>query len=113
MIGRPNPCYFPSRGVSAIYLKMLRSLRKQIFWIEEPKVRNVGFINSISGTGTTNADKVIQRFKMWEEALEEIVGIPKTENRLFSREFKKKLYDQNPTCSLCGNAIMLNSFQNS
>lgn len=65
------------------------------------------FINSISGTGTTNVDKVVNRFKIWEEALQEIVGIPKTENRLFSQEFKKKLFDQNPTCKICGNAILL------
>jgi hypothetical protein len=68
---------------------------------------NQGFTNSISGTGTTNVDKVINRFKIWDEALQEIVGIPKTENRLFSQEFKKKLFDQNPTCELCGNAILL------
>ncbi len=65
------------------------------------------FINSISGTGTTNVDKVVGRFKIWEEALQEIVGMPKMENRLFSQEFKKKLFDQNPTCTLCGNAILL------
>jgi hypothetical protein len=65
------------------------------------------FTNSISGTGTTNTDKVMSRFKIWDAALQEIVGLPKTENRLFSQEFKKKLFDQNPTCTLCGNAIML------
>jgi len=65
------------------------------------------FINSISGTGTTNVDKVVGRFKIWEEALQEIVGMPKTEDRLFSQELKKKLFDQNPTCTLCGNAILL------
>lgn len=68
---------------------------------------NQEFTNCISGTGTTNTDKVMLRFKIWDEALQEIVGIPKTENRLFSQEFKKKLFDQNPTCQLCGNAIML------
>ncbi len=68
---------------------------------------NQEFTNSISGTGTTNTDKVLRRFKIWDEALQEIVGLPKTENRLFSQEFKKKLFDQNPTCKLCGNAIML------
>jgi len=68
---------------------------------------NQNFINSISGTGTTNKYKVTQRFKMWDEALQEIVGIQKTEPRLFSLEFKSQLYEQNPTCQICGNAIML------
>ncbi|MDQ1280470.1 MAG: hypothetical protein QG670_1733, partial [Thermoproteota archaeon] len=68
---------------------------------------NQSFTNSISGTGTTNVDKVTNRFKIWDEALQEIIGIPKTEDRLFSQEFKKKLFDQNPTCKICGNAILL------
>jgi hypothetical protein len=70
-------------------------------------VFNQGFINSISGTGTTNVDKVVNRFRIWEEALQEIVGLPKTETRLFDKNFKKKLFEQDPTCEICGNAIML------
>ncbi len=68
---------------------------------------NTKFINSISGTGTTNVDKVKQRFQIWEEALQEVVGTPKTEPRLFSQELKQKLFNQNPTCKICCNAILL------
>jgi 5-methylcytosine-specific restriction endonuclease McrA len=72
---------------------------------------NNEFINSISGTGTTNTDKVRQRFKIWDEALEKIVGMPKTEPRFFDYELKKQMYYQNPNekpeCDICGNRIML------
>jgi hypothetical protein len=52
-------------------------------------------------------DKVVNRFKIWDEALQKIVGHPKNEIRLFDKDFKKKLFDQNPICELCGNKIML------
>ena len=65
------------------------------------------FIASISGSGTTSTAKVTTRFKKWLDALEKIAGMPKTEPRTFSWEFKKQLYDQNPVCAICGNKIML------
>jgi hypothetical protein len=68
---------------------------------------NENFINCISGTGTTNTDKVNLRFRIWEETLEKLVGVPKTEPRLFSPDFKRQLYDQNSKCDICGNKIML------
>jgi 5-methylcytosine-specific restriction endonuclease McrA len=72
---------------------------------------NNEFINSISGTGTTNTDKVRQRFKIWDGALEKIVGMPKTERRFFEYGLKEQLYYQNPNekpeCDICGNRIML------
>ncbi len=65
------------------------------------------FVESISGSGTTSIAKVTTRFKKWLDALERIVGTPKTEPRTFSWELKKQLYEQNPTCAICGNRIML------
>ncbi len=65
------------------------------------------FIDSISGSGTTSAAKVTTRFKKWLDALEKIVGMPKTEPRTFSWELKKQLYEQNPVCAICGNKIMI------
>ena len=65
------------------------------------------FIDSISGSGTTSVAKVNTRFKKWLDALEKIVGMPKTEPRTFSWELKKQLYEQNPVCAICGNKIML------
>lgn len=63
------------------------------------------FINSISGTGTTNTQKVRLRFKIWEEALQKIVGTLNNEPRLFSLDFKRKLYERDPTCAVCGQRI--------
>lgn len=72
---------------------------------------NDQFINSISGTGTTNTDKVRQRFKIWDEALEKIVGMPKSEPRIFEYALKEDLYyeipNEKPKCDRCGNKIML------
>ena len=65
------------------------------------------FIDSVSGSGTTSTAKVTTRFKKWLDALEKIVGMPKTEPRSFSWELKKQLYEQNPVCAICGNKIML------
>ena len=65
------------------------------------------FIASISGSGTTSTAKVTTRFKKWLDALEKIVGMPKTEPRTFSWELKKQLYEQNPVCAICGNKIMV------
>ena len=63
------------------------------------------FIDSISGSGTTSTAKVTTRFKKWLDALEKIVGMPKTEPRTFSWKLKKQLYEQNPVCAICGNQI--------
>ena len=65
------------------------------------------FIDSVSGSGTTSTAKVTTRFKKWLDALEKIVGMPKTEPRTFSWELKKQLYEQNPVCAICGNKIMV------
>lgn len=65
------------------------------------------FIDSISGSGTTSTAKVTTRFKKWLDALEKIVGMPKTEPRTFSWELKKQLYEQNSVCAICGNRIMV------
>ena len=66
---------------------------------------NSDFINSISGTGTTNTQKVHLRFKMWEDSLQKIIGVPNNEPRLFSLDFKRKLYERDPTCAVCGQRI--------
>lgn len=63
------------------------------------------FINSISGTGTTNTQKVHLRFKMWEDSLQKIIGVCNNEPRLFSLDLKRKLYEKDSTCALCGQQI--------
>lgn len=63
------------------------------------------FINCISGTGTTNTQKVHTRFKMWEASLQDIIGVCNNEPRLFSLDLKRKLYEKDSTCALCGQQI--------
>jgi len=66
--------------------------------------RDEGFMNSILFT-TDKTEKVNLRFKKWLQSLEEIVGLPKTEKRNFSLEFKEQLWKNNPTCRICGQRI--------
>lgn len=64
------------------------------------------FIDSISGSGTHIPIKVRARFKKWTDALEKIIGNTKKEQRLFSWQLKKELFEQNPVCAICKNKIM-------
>ena len=62
------------------------------------------FLDTIS-TYTDNKDKIQIRFDKWLSALTEIVGIPIKEPRTFSLEFKKQLWESNPTCAICRQKI--------
>jgi len=66
--------------------------------------KDIKFIESIT-LSTGNLERVNARFKKWLESLEEIVGLPSREQRNFTLEFKKQLFEQNPTCSICGQKI--------
>lgn len=49
-------------------------------------------------------------FETWRRRLGEVLrndGTGEQGHRLFSRQLKKELFDQNPTCTICGNAIRL------
>lgn len=49
-------------------------------------------------------------FETWRRRLGEVLrndGTGGQGNRLFSRQLKKELFDQSPTCTICGNAIRL------
>lgn len=62
------------------------------------------FITSIT---RASADKnaVRTRFKIWGELVDDIIKEDKLDQRCFSMEFKKMLYEQNPTCAICGQHI--------
>lgn len=62
------------------------------------------FIRAIE-ISTSSATSVRTRFDKWRQNLEQIVGSPRTETRCFSRELKKELFERNPTCALCNQAI--------
>jgi hypothetical protein len=78
------------------------SIREELLWM---MAHDEDFINAISGSGTDSKDKTLTRFDKWLSALKEIVGTPKTEPRTFSLQYKKQLWESNPTCAICGQKI--------
>jgi hypothetical protein len=76
-------------------------LKKELFILMD----NDDFIGTISGAGTGTRDKFIKKMNMWLGTLEKIIGLPKTEKRYFSQDFKQGLWETNPVCSICGQHI--------
>jgi len=65
---------------------------------------NQDFIDSIELS--TSATRMVQRrFDTWRMTLDSIIAQTTKQPRCFSRELKQKLYDDDPTCTLCGNRI--------
>lgn len=62
------------------------------------------FINSIEKS-TSSIQAVTTRFDKFRLMLQSIIGIGRKEPRCFSYELKQELYDQNPTCAICGQRI--------
>lgn len=67
-------------------------------------VSNQDFIDSIM-IQTSDTTVVNKRFKIWNNVLDEIIQDDKADTRCFSKTFKQKLYDADPTCSICGQHI--------
>ena len=59
------------------------------------------FVGTISGAGTGTREKFIKKVKIWLDALEKIIGQPKTEPRFFSINVRKQLWEKDPVCSIC------------
>ena len=62
------------------------------------------FIDSIE-RATSDTQAVTKRFDKWRLTLQEIIGIGRKEPRCFSSKLKKELYDNDPTCAICGQKI--------
>jgi len=78
-------------------------IREELFHL---MTKNEEFINSISGSGAGQKPKITKSFQIWLNILENLVKI-KSDPRSFSLELKERLYEQNSTCSICKNRIML------
>ncbi len=65
---------------------------------------NQDFIEAIE-LSTSSLKMVTQRFDIWRITLDTILANGSKQPRCFSRELKQKLYDQNPTCNICGQYI--------
>jgi hypothetical protein len=55
--------------------------------------------------GTSDQDRVQRRFDLVRSVVTEILRSFRKQPRCFSRELKRELYETNPTCALCGNAV--------
>jgi len=80
------------------------AIREELLWM---MTHEEDFINAISGSGTDSKEKTLTRFDKWLSALKEIVGIPVTEPRTFSYQYKKQLWETNSTCAKCGQRIQI------
>lgn len=76
-------------------------IREELLWL---MTQDVTFIDTITVT-TDRKDKIHTRFDKWLSSLKEIVGIPKTEPRTFTLQYKKQIWESNPTCAICGQKI--------
>lgn len=63
------------------------------------------FIDSLTGGATNSPEKVMRKFDIWGKTVRNILDLPKNEPRCFSYELKQQLFNQNPTCAICGNKI--------
>lgn len=65
---------------------------------------NEHFIESIE-LSTSDKNQLQTRFRIWFDTLEKIVG-QSNETRLFPYAIKKQLFQQDPTCKICGQQIL-------
>jgi hypothetical protein len=71
----------------------------------ELMTNNQDFIDSIL-LQTSNKEVLKKRFKIWLEKLDEIVGSSGYEQRTYSFQVKKELFDKNQTCAISGQRIL-------
>ena len=57
------------------------------------------------GRTTDKTDRVLYRAETWLRRMRKVVYVPTGETRQFSHALKVKLYDFDPTCSLCGQLV--------
>ncbi len=62
------------------------------------------FIDAIE-LSTSSIQAVTKRFDKWRLTLQEVIGIAQKEPRCFSLKLKQELYNNDPTCAICGQRI--------
>jgi len=78
-------------------------IREELIWLV---THNDEFVDTML-YHTDKKEKVEKRFKIWLDSLEQIVGAPVKEPRMFSAHFKRQLWEANPTCAICEQKIQL------
>lgn len=63
------------------------------------------FIDAIT-KGTSERQTMFTRRDIWNNRLREVLDNPRAEPRLFARQFREQLFEQNPECALCKQRIM-------
>lgn len=79
----------------------LDSIREALIYL---MTNDQDFIDAIE-LSTSSVQAVTKRFDKWRLSLQDIIGIAKKEPRCFSLKLKQELYDNDPTCSICGQRI--------
>lgn len=79
----------------------LDSIREALIYL---MTNDPEFIDSIE-LSTSSIQAVTKRFDKWRLTLQGIIGIAQKEPRCFSLKLKQELYDDDPTCSICGQKI--------
>lgn len=79
----------------------LDSIREALIYLMS---NDQDFIDAIE-LSTSTVQAVKKRFDKWRLTLQDIIGIAKKEPRCFSLKLKQELYDNDPTCSICGQRI--------
>ena len=79
----------------------LDSIREALIYL---MTNDQEFIDAIE-LSTSSVQAVTTRFDKWRLTLQDIIGIAQKEPRCFSSKLKQEFYDNDPTCSLCGQKI--------
>jgi hypothetical protein len=85
-----------------IVYQNLDSIRESLICL---MTENTNFIDSIE-LSTSSVQAVTQRFDIWRQTLQDIIGIGRKEPRCFSRQIKESLFADNGTCAICDQRIM-------
>ena len=91
---------FAKEDINKVY-QNLDSIREALIHL---MTNDQEFIDAIE-LSTSSVQAVTKRFDKWRLALQDIIGIAQKEPRCFSLKLKQELYDNDPTCSICGQRI--------
>jgi hypothetical protein len=90
-----------SREDKNIIYQNMDSIREELIYL---MTNDKDFIDSIE-LSTSSVQAVKTRFRKFEVAMENVIGIAQREPRCFSLKLKQEYYDNDPTCSICNQRI--------
>ena len=78
------------------------AIREEFFDICTNDFKFIDFI----GRTTDAVPRVRYRADAWRSRIDALVSVPENEARRFSSEQKRALWEQSPTCTICGQQIL-------